>query len=61
VPGQAVVAGAVLVTTHLVQRRSILFMIVVTALPPTPLMFCQSQILRQQMGEKESENTRWSV
>jgi hypothetical protein len=57
VPGQAVAAGAVLMTTLLVQRMSSLF-VMATVLPQT---LCQSRILRQQMGEKESGNAQWSV
>jgi hypothetical protein len=56
-----VAAGVVLVTTHLVQHRSSLSVIMAMALPQTLLLLCQSRILRQQMGEKESGNTLWSV
>jgi hypothetical protein len=61
VPGQSVAAGVVLVTTHLVQRRSSLSVIMATTLPQTLLLLCQSRILQQQIGEKESGNARWSV
>jgi hypothetical protein len=68
VPGRAVVAIAVLMTTMLVEGRRGLVLsrsshvvVVVTTLSPTPLMLWQRRNLRLLMEEKGSGNTMSSV